>query len=104
MPKRKKNDLPPALKVGVEKLSGLSIKNVVVHRNSDKPEELKAIGQGTDIHLANEAWHVVQRRKGNVSATKQLLSTAILNNDKALESEADKMGAQAIHEAGKKKK
>ena len=68
------NGLPDRLKSGLETLSGLSLDDVVVHRNSPGPQKLvaHAYAQGTDIHLAHgqehhlahEAWHVVQQRSG----------------------------------------
>ncbi|MEL6537016.1 MAG: DUF4157 domain-containing protein [Bacteroidota bacterium] len=71
--------LPPQLKAGIESMSGLSMDDVTVHYNSDKPAQLQAhaYAQGTDIHLASgqekhlphEAWHVVQQKQGRVSAT-----------------------------------
>lgn len=52
---RKENTtgLPDQLKSGVENLSGVSLDDVKVHRNSDKPAQLNAhaYAQGTDIHL-----------------------------------------------------
>ena len=64
--------LPDHLKGGIENLSGISLDDVKVHRNSDKPSQLQAhaYAQGTDIHLGpgqekhlpHEAWHVVQQR------------------------------------------
>ena len=47
--------LPDNLKTGVEQLSGMSLDDVKVHYNSDKPAQLQAhaYAQGTDIHLAS---------------------------------------------------
>ncbi|MFN9682245.1 MAG: DUF4157 domain-containing protein, partial [Bacteroidota bacterium] len=60
------NELPFQLKSGIEQLSGISMGDVKVHHNSDKPAQLQAhaYAQGTDIHLAkgqekhlpHEAW------------------------------------------------
>jgi len=68
--KENNTGLPDNLKTGVENLSGISLDDVKVHRNSDKPAQLNAhaYAQGTDIHLGagqekhlpHEAWHVVQ--------------------------------------------
>jgi len=81
---KKKNNtgLPDQLKSGIENLSGMSMEDVKVHRNSDKPTQLNAhaYAQGTDIHLASgqekhlphEAWHVVQQKQGRVKPNKQL--------------------------------
>ena len=48
------NELPFQLKSGIEQLSGISMGDVKVHHNSDKPAQLQAhaYAQGTDIHLA----------------------------------------------------
>ncbi|TWF31854.1 uncharacterized protein DUF4157 [Chitinophaga polysaccharea] len=99
------NGLPAQLKVGVEALSGISMDDVSVHYNSDKPAQMKAFAytQGTDIHVApgqekhlpHEAWHVVQQKQGRVQATRQMKSIAI-NDDAMLEREADVMGAKAL--------
>lgn len=105
---QKKNNtgLPDHLKSGIESLSGISMDDVQVHRNSDKPKQLQAhaYAQGTDIHLApgqeqhlpHEAWHVVQQKQGKVKPTMQLKDSVPINDDAGLEKEADKMGAQAL--------
>ena len=97
--------MPDQLKAGVEGLSGLSMDGVQVHYNSPKPATLQAHAytQGSDIHvapgqerhLAHEAWHVVQQAQGRVQPTTQLQGTAI-NDDAALETEADRMGESAM--------
>lgn len=96
--------LPPDLRAGIESLSGYSMDGVTVHRNSAKPATVQAhaYAQGTDIHVApgqekhlpHEAWHVVQQAQGRVAPTMQMADVAI-NDSPALESEADRMGAQA---------
>ena len=96
--------MPDHLKSGIESLSGMDMSSVRVHRNSDSPAGLDALAyaQGNDIHLApgqdhhlpHEAWHVVQQRQGRVAPTMQLQGVSI-NDDRGLESEADRMGAQA---------
>jgi len=90
----------------VEALSGISLDSVRVHYNSPQPATLQAHAytQGNDIHLApgqekhlpHETWHVVQQSQGRVRATLQLKGTHI-NDDTSLESEADVMGARALH-------
>ncbi|MBP1965553.1 eCIS core domain-containing protein [Paenibacillus aceris] len=104
---RKMNEtgMPDELKSGVEQLSGQSLDDVKVHYNSDKPAQLQAqaYAEGTDIHiapgqernLAHEAWHVVQQRQGRVKPTMQM-GGAMVNDDVALEQEADVMGAKAV--------
>ena len=97
--------MPDDLKKGVENLSGHDMSDVKVHYNSDKPAQLQAhaYAQGTDIHIApgqekhlpHEAWHVVQQKQGRVEPTKQMKSKININDDPALEKEADVMGAKA---------
>ena len=98
--------LPDNLKAGVESLSGFSMDDVKVYRNSDKPAQLNAhaYAQGTDIHLApgqeqhlpHEAWHVAQQKQGRVKPTMQMKQDVPVNDDPGLEHEADVMGAKAI--------
>lgn len=97
--------MPLALQAGVRQLAGEDISNVQVHRNSNRPAGVGALAyaQGNDIHLgagqeqhlAHEAWHVVQQRQGRVQPTMQMAGTSI-NDNPALESEADAMGAKAL--------
>ncbi|BDD12613.1 hypothetical protein FUAX_50450 (plasmid) [Fulvitalea axinellae] len=103
---RKENNtgLPDGLKSGVERLSGYSLDDVKVHRNSDKPAQLRAhaYAQGTDIHLGpgqekhlpHEAWHVVQQKQGRVRPTMQMKGGENVNDDAGLEREADLMGGK----------
>jgi len=98
--------LPDNLKSGIENLSGVSLDDVKVHHNSDKPAQLQAhaYAQGTDIHLGpgqekhlpHEAWHVVQQKQGRVKPTLQLKGKVNVNDDPGLEKEADVMGAKAL--------
>ena len=111
-PSRRENNtgLPDNLKTGMENLSGLSLDDVKVHRNSDKPSQLQAhaYAQGTDIHLGpgqekhlpHEAWHVVQQKQGRVKPTMQMKGKININDDAGLEKEADVMGAKALHLVG----
>ncbi|MEY3322810.1 MAG: hypothetical protein RLZZ417_2393 [Bacteroidota bacterium] len=104
----KKNDtgLPDQLKSGVENLSGISMNDVKVHYNSDKPAQLNAhaYAQGTDIHIASgqekhlphEAWHVVQQKQGRVQPTAMMKAKVPINDDQSLEKEADIMGTRAL--------
>ncbi|TDP11941.1 uncharacterized protein DUF4157 [Roseateles asaccharophilus] len=78
--------------------------NVRVHYNSSKPAQLNAhaYAQGTEIHVApgqerhlpHEAWHVTQQAQGRVTPTAQLAGV-VINDNSALEREADVMGARA---------
>ena len=104
--KKNNSGLPDNLKNGVESLSGLSMDDVKVHYNSDKPAQLNAhaYAQGTDIHLASgqekhlphEAWHVVQQKQGRVQPTMMMKAKVPINDDQGLEKEADVMGAKAL--------
>jgi hypothetical protein len=104
--KENNTGLPDNLKTGMENLSGMSLDDVKVHRNSDKPAQLQAhaYAQGTDIHLGpgqekhlpHEAWHVVQQKQGRVKPTMQLMGKVNVNDDAGLEKEADMMGAKAL--------
>ncbi|HLM75775.1 MAG TPA: DUF4157 domain-containing protein [Polyangiaceae bacterium] len=103
---RKENNtgLPDGLKDGIESLSGMSMDDVSVHYNSDKPAQARARAytQGAEIHvgpgqegsLPHEAWHVVQQKQGRVTPTLQYKGIDI-NTDSTLEMEADLMGAKA---------
>lgn len=100
------SSLPAGLKAGVEALSGLAMDDVRVHYDSPKPAHVQALAytQAPDIHIApghekhlpHEAWHVVQQKQGRVPPTVQADGVAI-NDDVDLESEADRMGAKAVH-------
>lgn len=99
--------LPEPLKKGTEKISGFSMDDVQVHYNSNKPAQLNAAAyaQGSDIHLAkgeekhlpHEAWHVVQQKQGRVNPTIQKKNKVAINDDEALEKEADIYGAKAAN-------
>lgn len=99
-------DLPDSLKSGIESLSGMAMDHVQVHRNSSKPAQLNAhayaqgsdihLGPGKEAHLPHEAWHVVQQAQGRVKPTMQMKGGVQINDDEALEREADVMGARAL--------
>jgi hypothetical protein len=96
--------LPSRLQAGLESLSGFDLSGVSVHRNSPAPAQLnaEAFARGNEIHLApgqehhlpHEAWHTVQQRQGRVPVNAQVQGVAI-NDDSALEREADVMGQRA---------
>lgn len=104
--KENNTGLPDKLKTGMENLSGMSLDDVKVHRNSDKPAQLQAhaYAQGTDIHLGSgqekhlphEAWHVVQQKQGRVQPTAQMKNKVDVNDDSQLEKEADVMGEKVL--------
>src|ERR1700758_4687284 len=103
---RNQTGLPDNLRSGIESLSGISLGDVRVHYNSDRPAQLSALAyaQGSDIHVApgqerhlpHEAWHLVQQAQGRVKPTMQMKDGLPVNNDRGLEREADVMGAQAF--------
>jgi hypothetical protein len=97
--------LPDNLKSGIEHLSGYSMDDVKVHYQSTKPAQLQAhayaqgseiyLGSGQEHHLPHEAWHVVQQKQGRVNPTMQMKRQVNVNDDAALEVEADVMGSKA---------
>jgi hypothetical protein len=98
--------LPDDLKRGVEALSGVNLDSVKVHFRSPEPARLHAhayargnvihVAPGREHHLPHEAWHLAQQALGRVAPTMQLKSDTPLNDDPALEREADRMGAAAL--------
>lgn len=106
-PKANNTGLPDALKSGIENLSGYSMDDVKVHRNSDQPAQLQAhayaqgtnihLGPGQEKHLPHEAWHVVQQKQGRVKPTMQMKGKVNVNDDVGLEKEADVMGVRALN-------
>ena len=105
-PIQRKNEtgMPDNLKASIEDLSGFAMDDVRVHYNSDKPATVQALAytQGTDIHVApgqerhlpHEAWHVAQQMAGRVEPTTEVGGLPV-NDNPALEHEADVMGARA---------
>jgi hypothetical protein len=98
--------LPSQLKSGVEQLSGFSLDDVRVHYNSSRPAQLQAhayaqgsnifVASGQEQHLAHEVWHVVQQKQGRVRPTMQMAGKVNVNDDAALEREADVLGGKAL--------
>lgn len=78
------------------------MEDVRVHRNSPEPAKVAAfayarggdihIGPGQEKHLPHEAWHVVQQKQGRVPPTTRPSGLPV-NEDQALEAEADRMSA-----------
>lgn len=103
-PRPNNTGMPDNLKSGIESLSGFSMDDVRVHYNSSKPATVQALAytQGTDIHVApgqekhlpHEAWHVAQQMSGRVSPTTNINGMPV-NDNAALEHEADVMGEKA---------
>ena len=99
--------LPAPLRAGIEALAGLALGDVQVRRGSSLPARYGALAttQGAEIHLApgqdhhlpHEAWHVVQQKQGRVNATRPAGNgLAAVNDNPALEAEADVMGQRAV--------
>jgi hypothetical protein len=95
--------LAPRLLAGIESMNGHDMSDVEVHENSPMPSlGALAFTQGSQIHLApsqehhlpHEAWHVVQQTLGRVAPT-TAAHDAPLNDDVALEREADVMAQRA---------
>ena len=101
-----KTGMPDDLKSGIESLSSIDMSDVRVHYNSAKPAQLDAhayaqgndihLGSGQEKHLPHEAWHTVQQRQGRVQPTMEM-GGAQINDDAALEREADVMGEKALN-------
>jgi hypothetical protein len=98
--------IPDNLKASMEYMSGVSLADVRVEYNSDKPEQMQAhaytqgtkiyIAPGQEKHLAHELWHVVQQKGGRVKKTVQFKKDAPGNDNQSLEGEADKKGQEAM--------
>jgi hypothetical protein len=103
---KNKTGLPDNLKSGMESLSGISLDDVTVHRNSKEPEKLQAhayaqgsaihVGPGQEQHLPHEAWHVVQQKQGRVKPTVKVNGDVPVNDSQSLEQEATNMGQKAL--------
>src|SRR6185436_4531384 len=103
--RRSDDELPEQLRRGVEALSGIALGDVRVHYDSAEPARHRAgaltdgseihLGPGQDDLLAHESWHVVQQRLGRVRPT-GLSAGMRINDDAALEGEADRMGRAAL--------
>ncbi|XXT22746.1 DUF4157 domain-containing protein [Sorangium sp. So ce429] len=107
--------MPEAVQQKMEGAFSADFSDVRVHAGSARATALGALAytQGSDIHVAPGRWapetgrgqellghelaHVVQQREGRVRATAQMKGVA-LNDDPALEREADAMGARAAHQ------
>lgn len=104
--------LPGSVLGKMEGAFGTSFSDVNVHSNSSKASDMGALAyaQGNNVHFApgqynpdskegqeligHELTHVVQQREGRVKATTQAKGVAV-NDDPALEQEADVMGNKA---------
>jgi len=59
------------------------------------------VGPGQEKHVPHEAWHVAQQQQGRVKPTTEMGGIEI-NDDPALEREADTKGAKAVNLGGSK--
>ncbi|MGH1337750.1 MAG: hypothetical protein ACRBFS_16640 [Aureispira sp.] len=99
-----KTGIPDRLKAVVEHFSQVSLNEVRVHYNSDKPAAIGAaayaeypniyIAPGAEKHLAEEVWHIVQQMKGEASATTEFQGGKKGNDDPNLEKKAVKEGTK----------
>gem|GEM_PF-3100580 len=105
-------EMPDGVKSKMESSFGVDFSGVNIHQNSDQASNIGALAyaQGNDVHFApgqynpgsqkgqellgHELAHVVQQRQGRVKPTKQGKGMPI-NDNPALEKEADEMGAKA---------
>lgn len=105
--KENKTGRPDNLKAGMESLSGMSLDDEKGHRKSDMPAQLQAnayahrteihLGSAPEKHLPHQTWHVVQQKQGTEIPTIQKKGGVKVNDDTALEKEADVMGAKSRH-------
>ncbi len=97
----------------MEAAFGTSFSDVKIHKNSQEATKNGALAyaKGTDIHFApgqynmdthlgrsllgHELAHVIQQKQGRVKATTTLANGTQINDDPALENEADELGAKA---------
>lgn len=104
-PETNANGLPVQLQRNMEALTGVDLSDTVVQRQSAVPGTMNAhataqgnridLAAGQEQHLPHELAHVAQQKQGRVVPTAQLKAAAI-NDDPALESEADALGAKAM--------
>lgn len=101
--KENNKDLPEDLITGIESLSGISMDDVKVHYNADRPKKIKA-ETCTPIHLQEEVkeihpkekWHLIQQKQGRVQPIGGKDQKPMINEEENLEKEADTLGAKAF--------
>ena len=98
--------IPDDLKLGMENLTGISLNDVRVHKNSNEPSNFSALayakgsnihlGPGQEKHLPHELGHIVQQKQGRVKPTMQVNEDIKINDDNNLEKDADNLGDKAL--------
>ncbi len=101
--------IPGRMKNQFEAASGLSFDDVRVHYRSDRPAQLRAlaftqgnqvyVGPGQERHLGHELGHIIQQKQGRVAPTAHDMGHPV-NDDPALEREADRLAAGAETASG----
>jgi len=102
--RRNDTGIPNGLRTQFETLSGFSFDDVRIHYHSDKPARFGAlaytqgnqvyVGAGQERHLPHELGHIVQQKRGGVRANFNIGGQPV-NNDAALERQADTYARQA---------
>lgn len=108
------SSMPEDVQTKMESSFGADFSSVNIHENSSSAKDMNALAytQGNDVHFApgqynptskagqellgHELTHVVQQRQGRVAATTQEKGMGV-NDDNALEKEADDMGRKAAN-------
>lgn len=96
---------PEDLKTRFEDMSGYSFDDVSIHYHSDKPAQMEAaaytmgnevyLGAGQEKYLGHELGHVLQQKRKRIPPLLRYKGVAV-NNDPALEREADMLARQAM--------
>ena len=108
--KPNKTGIPDGMKTHIEYMSQVSLDDVRVHYNSDKPAQkgevlgkvINAYAEYPNIYIApgqehclgEEIWHLVQQIKGEVKATDSVGGQKF-NNESGLEDTAKKLGDES---------
>ena len=90
------SNIPLKIKQHMEKRSSVSLRDVKIHYNSHKPEQLQALaytqgnqvylGPGQEKYIYHELGHVIQQKQGRVKPN-CIMNKMMLNNQDALEKE-----------------
>lgn len=100
-----KTGIPVGLKERMETASGISLSDVKIHYNSDRPAKVGALayaqgdhvymGRGQERYLPHELGHVIQQRMGIVKPTTYNQGLAV-NDAPRLERQADEIGRGVV--------